>query len=62
MFETGNKRFFSMEFIEGTDLKRLLSERSSLQEQLVYYFLRSAMRSPTLITSTSFTATSSPRT
>ncbi|HMX61466.1 MAG TPA: molecular chaperone DnaK, partial [Candidatus Sumerlaeota bacterium] len=41
MFETGTKRFISMEYIEGTDLKRMLSERTALNDdQLVYYFLQ----------------------
>jgi len=41
MFETGSKRFISMEFIDGIDLKRMLSERTSFSEdQLVYYFLQ----------------------
>ncbi|MBI1292197.1 molecular chaperone DnaK [bacterium] len=41
MFETGSKRFISMEYIEGTDLKRMLADRTSFSEdQLVYYFLQ----------------------
>jgi tetratricopeptide (TPR) repeat protein len=43
MFETGSKRFISMEYIEGTDLKRMLADRTSFsEEQLVYYFLQVA--------------------
>ncbi len=41
MFETGNKRFISMEYIEGHDLKRLLAERTSFSfDQLIYYLLQ----------------------
>ncbi|MEO8376446.1 MAG: Hsp70 family protein, partial [Candidatus Sumerlaeota bacterium] len=41
MFETGTKRFISMEYIEGTDLKRMLGERTTFNEdQLVFYFLQ----------------------
>ena len=41
MFETGSKRFISMEYIEGTDLKRMLADRTSFsEEQLIYYFLQ----------------------
>jgi tRNA A-37 threonylcarbamoyl transferase component Bud32 len=43
MFENGNKRFISMEYIEGTDLKRMLAERGRFSEdQLVYYMLQIA--------------------
>jgi len=43
LYETGSKRFISMEYIEGTDLKRLLSERTHFsEEQLIYYFLQIA--------------------
>ena len=41
MFESGNKRFISMEYIEGTDLKRMLSDGMKFsQEQFIYYFLQ----------------------
>ncbi|MCC6545546.1 molecular chaperone DnaK [Candidatus Sumerlaeota bacterium] len=41
LFETGSKRFISMEYIEGNDLKRMLSERTTFSEdQLIYYFLQ----------------------
>lgn len=39
MFETGNKRFISMEYIEGTDLKRLISERTHVTEEMLLYYL-----------------------
>ncbi|MCC5875979.1 MAG: molecular chaperone DnaK [Candidatus Sumerlaeia bacterium] len=43
LYETGTKRFISMEYIEGTDLKRMLAERTHFsEEQLVYYFLQVA--------------------
>ncbi|MCB2154526.1 molecular chaperone DnaK [bacterium] len=41
LFESDNKRFLSMEYIEGTDLKRILAERTSLTEEMIlYYFLQ----------------------
>ncbi|MBX3727763.1 MAG: molecular chaperone DnaK [Candidatus Sumerlaeia bacterium] len=41
LFEFDSKRFLSMEFIEGTDLKRMISERTSFGEsQLVYYVIQ----------------------
>lgn len=43
LYETGSKRFISMEYINGTDLKHLLAERTHFSEdQLVYYFLQVA--------------------
>ncbi len=38
MFETGNKKFISMEYIEGTDLKRLQAERTSFTEEMILYY------------------------
>jgi molecular chaperone DnaK len=38
MFETGAKRFISMEYIEGTDLKRLQAERTSFTEDMILYY------------------------
>ncbi|CAN5381029.1 hypothetical protein BH09SUM1_BH09SUM1_03080 [soil metagenome] len=41
LFETGSKRFISMEYIEGTDLKRMLSDRTSFgEDQLIFYFMQ----------------------
>ncbi|MBI5154500.1 serine/threonine protein kinase [Candidatus Poribacteria bacterium] len=41
LYESDNKRFISMEYIEGTDLKRLLSERTTFTEEMVlYYFMQ----------------------
>jgi tRNA A-37 threonylcarbamoyl transferase component Bud32 len=39
MFESGSKRFISMEYIEGTDLKRLLSERTTFTEEMILYYM-----------------------
>ncbi|MEQ8820470.1 MAG: molecular chaperone DnaK [Sumerlaeia bacterium] len=40
-FELDNKRFISMEYIEGTDLKRLLAERTTFTEEMVLqYFMQ----------------------
>lgn len=41
MFESGNKRFISMEYIEGTDFKRMLTETGQLPEdQIIFYSLQ----------------------
>ncbi len=41
LFEAGKKRFLSMEYIDGTDLKRMMAERTTLsEEELIYYFLQ----------------------
>ncbi|MDX2175145.1 MAG: molecular chaperone DnaK [Candidatus Sumerlaeia bacterium] len=38
MFESGSKRFISMEYIEGTDLKRMQADQTTLSaEQVLYY-------------------------
>ncbi len=41
LFEAGKKRFLSMEYIDGTDLKRMMAERTQFSEdELIYYFLQ----------------------
>ncbi|MDK2971435.1 MAG: molecular chaperone DnaK [Candidatus Sumerlaeota bacterium] len=41
LFEFDSKRFISMEYIEGVDLKRMISERTRFtEEQIIYYFIQ----------------------
>ncbi len=41
MFESDSKRLISMEYIEGNDLKRMLSERTAFtEEMIIYYFMQ----------------------
>ncbi len=39
-FEIDQKRFISMEFIEGTDLKKLLLEKTTFNIEMVLYYLK----------------------
>lgn len=44
LYESGNKRFISMEYIKGTDLKTILADGEGNagidEDQLIYYFLQ----------------------
>jgi molecular chaperone DnaK len=40
LFEVDNKRYISMEFIEGADLKRLISERTTFTEEMILYYFK----------------------
>lgn len=40
LFEIDQKRFISMEFIEGTDLKKMLVEKTTFTVEMVIYYLK----------------------
>jgi molecular chaperone DnaK len=40
LFEVENKRYISMEYIEGADLKRLISERTTFTEDMILYYFK----------------------
>jgi eukaryotic-like serine/threonine-protein kinase len=40
LFEVDNKRYISMEFIEGADLKRLIAERTTFTEDMILYYFK----------------------
>ena len=39
-YEAGNKKFISMEFIEGIDLRRALSQEGRIPEEIIIHYLR----------------------